>query len=937
MTSQSAAIRTAAQIRREFIDYFVARHGHTFVPSSPVVPRDDPTLLFTNAGMNQFKDVLLGHGRRDYRRAVNSQKCIRAGGKHNDLEDVGKDHYHHTFFEMLGNWSFGDYFKAEAIEWAWDLLTRVWGLDESRLYVTVFAGEEREGLDPDTEAEGIWKQYVDPSRISRWAKKDNFWEMGEIGPCGPCSEIHYDFTHDQSGRDLVNAGHPGVVELWNLVFIQFNRTEHGTLEPLPARHVDTGMGLERLTRVLQHKDSTYDIDLFEPVLEAIHAHTGAHPYRGSLDDPVDIAYRVIADHIRCLTIAITDEARPGNEGRGYVLRRILRRAVRHGHQTLGVKVPLLCDLVPAVVESLGGAFGELTKDPRQVAKIIRDEEESFLHTLDRGIDLFEAAARDAAEGRIRAEDAFKLHDTYGFPIDLTRVMALERGMTVDEPGYEKLMEKARWRSREGARPKGAVAFGPEAFSELTATGAAPTVDDPKYAGEPLDAKVVAIWNGGAYEKSAGPDQRVAVILDRTNHYAEAGGQVGDHGELRSAGSPARLEVLDTRAFGGYVLHLGRVHEAALRVGDRTRVGVDQDRRRPTCANHTGTHLLNLALREVLGPQVGQTGSLVAPDRLRFDFSYGHALRDAQIEQVESLVNAAVDQKLVVHAHPVPLPQARTINGVRAVFGEKYPDPVRVVSVGAPLDDVLDDPENARWREFSIEFCGGTHLEQTGEARRFVIVHEQAAAAGLRRITAVTGAAAAAAEAAAAALAARVDRAAQLDGAQLLGELDAVTRQLEEDTIGAVARHRLVGMLKPVEQRAREIRKRTDAASRETVVQAARRLAENDPGPIIVGELPGGDLDTLRAAMDVVRARRPDAAAMLFAANDDRSKVAIVAGVPPELIARGLEAGQWIRQAATICEGSGGGRPDRAQAGGKNPTKVADALADARAYAEQTLK
>ncbi|MEE8128749.1 MAG: alanine--tRNA ligase, partial [Vicinamibacterales bacterium] len=631
-TSTAQATRTAAQVRQQFIDFFVARHGHTFVPGSPVAPHDDPTLLFTNAGMNQFKDVFLDQGSRDYRRAVNSQKCIRAGGKHNDLEEVGQDHYHHTFFEMLGNWSFGDYFKAEAIEWAWELLTSPppggWGIDKNRLYVTVFEGDEAEGIEPDVEAENLWARYIDPARISRWGRKDNFWEMGETGPCGPCSEIHYDFTPDNDGAGLVNLGDPRVIELWNLVFIQFNRGRDGRLTPLSARHVDTGMGLERLVRVIQHKDSNYDIDLFTPIFQAIEAQTGAHAYRGTLDDPLDIAYRVIADHIRCLTAAITDGAWPGNEGRGYVLRRILRRAVRHAHQTLQSSGAWLHELVPTVVDTLADAFPEFTEKPDTVAMVIRDEEESFLGTLDRGIALFEEAASGTGAGqRLSAQDAFKLHDTYGFPIDLTRVMALERGISVDETGFETLMEQARQRSRRGAGDTGSIDLPPDAIARLKQLGIEPTNDDARDDARPMTAKVKAIFNGNDFDEVAEVGTTVAMILNRTNHYAQAGGQVGDQGDIVESSETqgeghldAHFSVQDTRGFGGYVLHIGHVTEHALRVGAPVNITVDRSRRTAIRANHTATHLLNFALRRVIGPEEDQRGSLVAPDRLRFDFT-----------------------------------------------------------------------------------------------------------------------------------------------------------------------------------------------------------------------------------------------------------------------------------------------------------------------------
>ena len=936
-TSTAQSTRTAAQIRQEFIDFFVARHGHRFVPSSPVAPHDDPTLLFTNAGMNQFKDVFLDQGTRDYSRAVNSQKCIRAGGKHNDLEDVGRDHYHHTFFEMLGNWSFGDYFKAEAIEWAWDLLTSPapggWGLDKNRLFVTVFAGNEAEGLEPDTESEDYWKRHIDPARISRWGKKDNFWEMGDTGPCGPCSEIHYDFTADKSGSGLVNKGDPRVVELWNLVFIQFSRGRDGGLSPLPAKHVDTGLGLERLVRVLQHTDSNYDIDLFTPIFKAIETHTGAHPYRGALDDPADIAYRVIADHIRCLTVAITDGAWPGNVGRGFVLRRILRRAVRHAHQTLETRGAWLHELVPTVVATLGDAFPELTENPGKVATVIRDEEESFLRTLDRGIALFENAA-DAvgANGQIPAADAFKLHDTFGFPIDLTRVMARERGLTVDEAGFDTLMEAARQQSRRTVDLDEAITLPPEAIARLKTLGIEPTDDTARFDAQPVAAIVKAIMNsGGDFVDTAEPGAPVALILDRTNHYAAAGGQVGDRGSVS-----ADFDVRDTQAFAGYVLHIGQVTGHALAVGTAVTVTVDRQHREPTRANHTATHLLNFALRQVIGPEQDQRGSLVAPDRLRFDFVCPHAMSLQQIEETERLVNGRIEEALPVDTRVVPLETARGITGVRAIFGEKYPDPVRVVVIGAAMDDVLADPGSPRWQECSIELCGGTHLADTSAADHCVIVHEQALAAGVRRITAVTGPAALAAVNAGEGLLERAGRAAGLSGNDLVGEFDAINELARESTIGATVRGRITALLEPVGDRVRALRKEHRAEKRSGVVDEARRIAESSSGPVIVDTLPDADRDNLLSAMDAIRAAHTEAAVMLLGVDDDAGRVTIVARVPKALIARGLKAGDWVREPARICGGSGGGRPDMAQAGGKQPDKVQDAVVAARTFAENAL-
>ena len=1005
MTTQTQAIRTAAQIRREFIDYFAKKHGHVFVPSAPVVPHDDPTLLFTNAGMNQFKEIFLGHGRRDYTRAVNTQKCIRAGGKHNDLEDVGKDHYHHTFFEMLGNWSFGDYFKAEAIEWAWDLLTNVWGLDKDRLHVTVFEGNEAEGIEPDTEAHEIWKRFVPADHISRWGKKDNFWEMGETGPCGPCSEIHYDFTPDKTGRELVNAGDPRVIELWNLVFIQFNRAPGGALSPLPAKHVDTGMGLERLVRILQNVESNYDTDLWTPIFEAIQRNTGAHPYQGSLDDPVDVAYRVIADHIRCLTFAITDGAWPSNEGRGYVLRRILRRAVRHSHQTLQTKGAWLYELVPAVIDSLGEAFPELNDKPDMVTAIIRDEEEGFLRTLDDGLLEFDDSAfynalrrayarkhdveicelpkklhempaqyrkkffkgqLEAPEGTlftfgvrsgddgidlvhiptnyaeflesecddliIAAEDAFRLHDTHGFPIDLTRIMAEERGMTVDETGFEKLMAEARQRSRGAGRDLD------DPFDVLDSEQLVACDDSLKYV-EPFecDALITSVArNTKPFDTdSAKLGQEIVFSTNRTPFYPEQGGQVSDTGTVHT--DDGEILVTQVHQRGDHIVHIGRVTTGEIVSGTTCRMEVDRPRRLSIMQNHTATHLLNFALRAVIGPEEDQKGSLVAPDRLRFDFSSSHAMTSEQIEQTERLVNADIQQELEVYDEVVPLSQAKAIASLRAVFGEKYPDPVRVVSIGVPLKEVLADPSNEQWKEFSIELCGGTHLSETSEAKRFIITHEQALAAGVRRIIALTGTAAMAADAAGNELQDRAQRASELDDAQLPGEFDQITKLLEQLTIGAVAHNRIEALLEPLKGRMKELRRQARAESRSNIVDQARDIAASTTGSVIVELLLGADKETLRTALDTVRAKHTSAAVMLLTADEIESKVSIVARVPEALIEKGLKAGDWVREAAKACGGGGGGRADMAQAGGKNLDKVPDAISIAKSYAQKILQ
>ena len=959
---------TAARIRQEFIDYFEQKHGHTFAPSGPVVPVDDPTLLFTNAGMNQFKDVFLATGTRPFNRAVNSQKCIRAGGKHNDLEDVGRDTFHHTFFEMLGNWSFGDYFKAEAIEWAWDLLTNVWGLEKDRLYATVFAGDTKDGLEADTDAEQLWTSVTDinPAQVSRWGKKDNFWEMGATGPCGPCSEIHYDCRPSaeraaKPGAELVNADHPDVLEIWNLVFIQYNRGEGGVLTPLPAQHVDTGMGFERVVRILQHKTSNYDTDLWFPIFMAIEAHTGAHPYQGHLHDPIDIAYRVIADHARCLTIALADGARPGNEGRGYVLRRILRRALRVAHQTLKIEGPVLCHIVPAVVESLGGAFPDLTRSPDELVGIIAAEEKAFLKTIDRGLAMFtDAAQRAKLKGstEIPADEAFRLHDTFGFPIDLTQVMADERGMNVDLDGFESLMDKARATSRAVAPAASAVDVAqfnlpPDALASLKKNNVEPTLDLDKYHARPLGAKLQAIWNGEDFDNTAYVGRRVAIITNRTNFYAEQGGQVGDHGMIltdhdagnipmrgysgRRSGGGCSFRVDDTQVIGGYVLHIGESIDDELRVRDRLQMQIDKHRREPVMANHTVTHLMNHALRAVLGDDVQQKGSLVAADRLRFDFSHHGAMTPEELEQVEQRVNAIIGHDQQVYAVDVPLELAKNINGVRAVFGEHYPDPVRVVCIGQTVGQLVRQLDNPAWLEHSIEFCGGTHLQHTAQAEQFIIVQETALAAGVRRMTAVTGEAAQEADRHAQSLESRIIRASELNDEAMPIECDRIGRHIEEDALSLTARKRLSGLHAELRDRARTILKQTDAADREKVVNLARRLAEDDDGPVIVHRVPGADKDTLLVAMDVFRAKRPEAATMLFAASEVEAKVSIVAGVPKDLIAKGLKAGDWVKQAAQVCGGGGGGRPDMAQAGGKNPEKVDEAITKAREFAQSLLE
>jgi len=942
----------AADVRRHFIEFFASRCGHTAVPSSPVVPYEDPTLLFTNAGMNQFKDVFLGRGTRPYTRAVDTQKCIRAGGKHNDLEDVGKDVYHHTFFEMLGNWSFGDYFKKESIDWAWELLTKVYGLDPSRLYATYFGGHAESSLEPDNEARDLWRRYLPAERVLPGSMKDNFWEMGDTGPCGPCSEIHFDRIGGRDAANLVNSGDPDVLEIWNLVFIQFNREQDGSLRPLPSKHVDTGMGLERIVSVVQGKRSNYDTDLWSPIFDAIARETGARPYSGSLTDHVDIAYRIIADHIRCLTVAACDGAAPGAEGRNYVLRRILRRAARHGRQTLGTTRPFLHALVPAVVDTLGGAFPEIASGAASAAQTILEEEKLFGRTLDRGLALFAEAAQRAERSPSRcisAEDAFKLHDTWGFPIDLTEVMASEHGLHVDDAGYRQLMEQARETSRAGKSEGTRLELTPDALARLAHMGARATDTGDVYHGRPIRSRIVAIWNGTDFDASASAGPTVGIILDQTNMYAESGGQEADAGELRAqatgaVGSAAgdgrplashgTFEVTDVQRFGDYVVHIGQVTSGRLSVDETLTSTVHRERRDALRANHTATHLLNWALREVVGDEVEQRGSLVSHDRLRFDYAARSGLGAADAARVEQLVNDKIEAALPVHADLVPLAAARAIHGLRAVFGERYPDPVRLVSIGATPAEMLANPGNTAWGAVSAEFCGGTHLASTDEARRFVLASESALSAGVRRVTALTGGAAMAADMAAADLERRIAAAGSLAAEALLHEVNEIAKLESSIGLGIVARARIAPQLAALRERAKSARRESSGATRDAAVAQARALAERHGArtEALVAVLDGADAAALMAAIDSARGRLARVPILFLSPDVDAGKVAIAATCPPSAIAAGLKAGDWVRAAAQACGGSGGGKPDTAQAGGKDPSKVNEAAEAARAMA-----
>lgn len=708
--------------------------------------------------MNQFKPIFLGTVNKtdpmaSWKRAADSQKCIRAGGKHNDLDDVGKDSYHHTFFEMLGNWSFGDYFKKEAIQMSWELLTKVYGLDPKRLYVTYFEGNPDMNLEPDLEAKELWKSVgVPDDQILPGDMKDNFWEMGDQGPCGPCSEVHYDKVGGRNAAHLVNQDDPLVVEIWNNVFMQYDRQKDRSLKPLPAKHIDTGMGYERLVSALQDKVSNYATDVFTPLFARIQEVTGARPYEdkyGKDDaDGVDTAYRVVADHIRLLTFSIADGAVPNNEGRGYVVRRVLRRGSRYARKYFNVEIgSFFSKILPALVAQMGEQFPEIVKKQKDIAEILDEEEVAFAKTLDRGEKQFEkfvAEVNKKGEKKLSGLQVWRLYDTYGFPEDLTKLMSEERGL---EPTDEADLAKAREEAREASKQ---VKDKAQSFPKLNVHQIAelenqhnlPRPDsEPKYGKGDITANVQLIFTGEKFVKSSKDiptETPLGLILDKTNFYAESGGQVADTGRILVDDDVAEFKVQDVQEYGGYIVHIGYFDHGSLSAGDKVICEYDELRRQPIRNNHTGTHILNHSLREVLGDDVNQKGSLVDDDKLRFDFSHKQGVTNAELKKIEDGSNAYIRQNCKIHYKDVNLDAAKQIEGVRAVFGETYPDPVRVVSVGIDVDTLLENPKNPEWRKVSVEFCGGTHVDQTGIIKDLVVVEESGIAKGIRRIVAYTG-------------------------------------------------------------------------------------------------------------------------------------------------------------------------------------------------------
>ena len=856
------------KIRETFLQFFRDKQ-HVIVPSAPMVVKNDPTLMFTNAGMNQFKDIFLGNAPAQSRRVADSQKCLRVSGKHNDLEEVGHDTYHHTMFEMLGNWSFGDYFKKEAIEWAWELLTEVFALPKDRFYVTVFEGSEQDGVPFDSEAYNFWKNLVPEDRILRGNRKDNFWEMGDTGPCGPCSEIHYDLRSDAEraaipGRELVNRDHPQVIEIWNLVFMQFNRKADGSLEELPMRHVDTGMGFERLCMILQGVQSNYDTDVFQPLITHIAQRAGR---KYGDDAAADVAMRVIADHVRTISFSIADGQLPSNVKAGYVIRRILRRAVRYGYTYLGFNEPFLCRLVDTLVAQMGNQYPELKAQKDLIVSVIREEENAFLRTLATGISMLENLIQRAADNTISGHDAFILYDTYGFPIDLTQLIARENNMSVDIDAFAAELDAQKQRSRNAA-----------------------AVDtDDWVAVHPAETSIFVGYDMLQCEVSIARYRRVTaknktfyqLVFDRTPFYGNSGGQVGDSGYIQDeAGN--KIDIVDTLKENNLTVHIAETLPAD--PSAQFVAVVNEQRRYSSANNHTSTHLLHHALRTVLGTHVEQKGSLVCPEYLRFDFSHFQKVTPEQLRQVEQLVNAAIRANHpLVENRQCPIEQARQL-GAMMLFGEKYGDVVRTIRFGD-----------------SIELCGGTHASATGNIGYFRIVAESAVSAGVRRIEAVTGA-----------------YAEELVYA-LQDTVQSIQQQLNTPSI-------VQAVKKTLDENA-ELNRKLDAMMRQQIDsyldKLSAQLSASDDTIIVRGfELPFGP-EHLRDLAFALKNRFNNIAAVFGTRADSKVNLAVVLG--DKALERGLNASEIVREAAKAINGGGGGQNFFATAGGKNPDGLHDAI------------
>ncbi|MBO4589692.1 MAG: alanine--tRNA ligase [Bacteroidaceae bacterium] len=866
---------TAKEIRESFKDFFRSK-DHLIVPSAPMVIKDDPTLMFTNAGMNQFKDIILGNAAPKSRRVADSQKCLRASGKHNDLEEVGHDTYHHTMFEMLGNWSFGDYFKKEAIDWAWEYLVDVLKLDPKDLYATVFEGSPEEGIERDNEAASYWEKHLPKDHIINGNKHDNFWQMGDTGPCGPCSEIHIDSRTPEEkaavpGAQMVNKDNPQVIEIWNIVFMQYDRKADGTLEPLPAKVIDTGMGFERLVRTLQGKTSNYDTDVFQPIINVIAAMSDKQYGK---DEKDDIAMRVVADHIRTVAFSITDGQLPSNAKAGYVIRRILRRAVRYGYTFLGQKQAFMYRLIPVLIESMGDAYPELKAQQTLIEKVIKEEEEAFLRTLDTGIKLLDkimADTRAAGKQQISGNEAFTLYDTYGFPLDLTELILRENGMTANIDEFNAEMQKQKERARNAAHSDlgdwQMVADGDTEFVGYDTT---------EHDCHILRYRQVKQKNRSFWQ----------IVLDKTPFYAESGGQVGDTGVLVTEG--CTVTIVDTKKENGLSVHI--TNDDLSQLGNDLLEAdwmacVDTDKRDACAANHSCTHLLDEALRTVLGTHVEQKGSLVSPDSLRFDFSHFQKVTPEEIRQVEHLVNAKIRANIpLTEYRNLPIEQARELGAI-ALFGEKYGDKVRVVQFGT-----------------SVEFCGGTHVSATGKIGMVKILSESSVAAGVRRIEAITGA--------------RVEE--MMDGLQ--DEL----ASLRELFVGS---HDLRGSVSKLLEEHASLKKQMEEIQREKAAGLADELGEKATfvnGVRVVKARLSFPADTVKDIVFRLRGKYTENT-LIVVGSDADGKPLLTVSASEDLTQRGIHAGQLVREAAKLIQGGGGGQPHYATAGGKNADSLPAAI------------
>lgn len=866
-----------AEIRQKFLNYFQSQ-GHQAVASSSLVPDNDPTLLFTNAGMVQFKDLFLGNEVRSYNRATTSQRCVRAGGKHNDLENVGYTARHHTFFEMLGNFSFGDYFKKEAIQFAWEFLTKELGLAPEKLWVTVY-------LDDD-EAESIWLNDigVPTSRFSKLGEKDNFWAMGDTGPCGPCTEIFYDHGPDVPGGPPGSPDEDGdrYIEIWNLVFMQYDRQQDGSLVPLPKPSVDTGMGLERLAAVLQHVHSNYEIDLFQALLESAAQITGT-------TDTTHTSLRVIADHIRSCSFLVVDGVLPSNEGRGYVLRRIVRRAVRHGYQ-LGVKDLFFYRLVQALVEQMGEAYPELKTRQSLVEKVLKEEEQQFARTLENGMVILKEAIAELKGKVLPGETAFRLYDTFGFPVDLTADVAREHGLSVDQAGFDAAMAVQKQQARAAGKFNAVEKLVIDVQQGTEFTG---------YEQLQGAAQVLAVYRGGQQLQGIADEGEALLILDRSPFYAESGGQVGDKGILRAnigAANEAVFEVLDTQKQGEHFIHKGVLRSGSLQQGDAVETAVAQDNRTAIALNHSATHLLHAALRKVLGEHVTQKGSLVTAERLRFDFSHQAAMSPVELAEVEALVNAEILKNTAVNKQVMDIDAAMEA-GAMALFGEKYGEQVRVVSIG----------------EFSTELCGGTHVERTGDIGLFKFVAESGIAAGVRRVEAVTGQGALA-------IVTQQER--------LLKQLNDVVKTNSENLVEKV--QQIIQSNKGLEKELEQLKVKLASAAGSDIAAEAISIGTVK---LLAKAVSGFNAKTLRDTADQLKNKLGSSVVVL--ASVDGDKVSIVAGVSKDLVAK-VKAGDLVNMVAMQVGGKGGGRPDMAMAGGTDPDALPAALASVKAWLEDAV-